>query len=315
MTCCPNCGSNKIIKLYSRRIDLSNKYDNFLFHEVFDEPEQNFYSKLFLCKRCTFVFYGYRYSASELSKLYSEDYSQKRSKYISAFEKTSFKQDGITALARHRRKSMVLNEYLKLRCWHDGVTNILDIGGWSGENIPNISLYTNKYVQDKSNHQIKEPGVRSYNDSVDSIMFDMVMATHVIEHVTKPDEFLCNLAEKLDDSGLVYIEFPFDIVGLFRKPSMYEHINFYSGYSICKALNLAGLACTSASIKKYLYSYHPTIAYVVTAEKKIKNKKYAFQERSKWLFIVSDIIKYLIARLDRRSVVIEKESTAFLSNS
>ena len=48
----------------------------------------------------------------ELSKLYSEDYTE--GKYISAFEKTSFKQDGITALARHRRKSMVLNEYLKL---------------------------------------------------------------------------------------------------------------------------------------------------------------------------------------------------------
>ena len=50
------------------------------------------------------------------------------------------------------RKLIVHEYYFKFRKWKSKA-QVLDFGGWHGENIPNIEIETNKYILDKSKHK------------------------------------------------------------------------------------------------------------------------------------------------------------------
>ncbi len=98
-------------------------------------------------------------------------------------------------------------------------------------NIPDIADNTLKYVLDKRKNKTNEKIIK-LDLLTDKHKFDLIMATHVFEHIIDPLEQLKNLKSHLKNNGLMYLELPLDIVGLFRRPPMYEHINFFSRSSI-----------------------------------------------------------------------------------
>jgi len=55
--------------------------------------------------------------------------------------------------------------------------------------------------------------------------FDVILMTHVIEHLYNGDQVLPLLISKLKDNGLMYIEYPG--IRSTRLPSMYGTLNFY----------------------------------------------------------------------------------------
>lgn len=77
--------------------------------------------------------------------------------------------------------------------------------------------------------------------------FDVVVASHVLEHIADPREMSTRLASRLTDDGILFIEVPLEILG--RAPQLGDpvtHINFFSAESLSAMLRRAGLEILSA---------------------------------------------------------------------
>ncbi len=270
---CPNCKSTKTVTLYNSKINHSNPYTKFLLEKVVDN-ESLINCNMKLCINCLLCFFNYRFSKNELDKLYSSDYLKKRSAYIKGYNNSYDKnKESLESRSNLIRKLLVLKNIRQYRMWKKSA-KILDFGGWHGKNIPNIAKKTEKYVLDKSNHKTDPNIIKIYD--IKNKKFDLIMSTHVFEHLVDPLETLKTLKKSLSSDGLIYLELPADIFGLFRKPPIYEHINFYSRFSIKYLAYMAKLEILSLKIEKYPYAYHNTIAYLVVLQKskiikKIKN--------------------------------------------
>ena len=299
---CPLCKNKKILSIYKSNSQQSNPYNKFLFKEVFDKNKK-VDSDLKLCLNCTLCFFDYRFSKKELDRLYSSEYSKKRAKYIAGFsEEFNNEKKSLQYKSFLVRKNMVLNHYLKYRRWKNSA-EVLDFGGWHGQNIPDIANQTNKYILDKSKHKTSSE-IKVINDLKNNKKFDFIMSTHVFEHLLSPLRNLKVLCSSLKKGGLIYLELPTDIVGLLFKPPMYEHINYFSRNSILKLADLANLEVLSIEIFKYPYSYHKTIAHVVLLQKRLKNKKPKnFNAFIKILNILIDIIQYIKVKIFNKNTI------------
>tara|TARA_Y100000991_G_scaffold215452_1_gene205931 strand:+ start:3860 stop:4816 length:957 start_codon:yes stop_codon:yes gene_type:complete len=290
---CPLCNSSKNLIIYKSNLNKNTEYNKFLKKEIFEDYKK-VNSNLRYCFNCTLCFFDYRYSKRELDNLYSEGYAEKRSKYIKAFQEKANKR--ITSYkfrASSKRKLIVFENYLKFRKFQRKA-DVLDFGGWHGENIPEIAKQTNKYILDKSKHETSS-GVSLISEIKSGQKFDFIMSTHVFEHLLKPLNDLKLLASVLKKDGLIYLEIPADIVGLIKKPPMYEHINYFSRNSIIKLASMANLDILSIELRKYPYENHETIAYTVLLQHFSTNK--FFKKNNFLIKIINlfvDIIQYIM---------------------
>lgn len=294
---CPICKSKKIFKLYNSKIDKKNQYTKFLLERVV-KNKNNIKCSMELCSNCFLCFFNYRYSKEELDNLYSDEYTKKRSEYIEGYKSSI---DGNKAILESRsnliRKLLVLKNYSKYRNWRK-LGKVLDFGGWHGRNIPDIGDKTEKYVLDKSNHKTDSNIIKLFE--LKRTEYDLIMSTHVFEHLVDPLEVLKELGHALKNDGLIYLELPADIIGLIRRPPIYEHINFFSRYSIKNLAYMANLKLLSLKIEKYPYSYHNTIAYLVVLQKNKKQQKLKSNLIIKIFDIFMDLINYLRIKLNKK---------------
>lgn len=82
--------------------------------------------------------------------------------------------------------------------------------------------------------------------------FDLIIMSHIIEHLPNGDKLICNLFEYLKENGRIYIEWPSERAVLLPK-SKYPTLNFYDDdthvkiyplYEICNVLcNRGGVFC------------------------------------------------------------------------
>ena len=294
LTNCPICRSRKTKNLYKSKIDESNPYTKFLLEKVVYNRKL-FNCDMKLCLNCLLCFFDYRYTQKELDRLYSTGYNQKRSAYIEGYKKSfDKKKESLEFRSNLIRKLLVLKSYSKFREWKEKA-KILDFGGWHGRNIPDIAKKTEKYVLDKSNHKIA-PNIIKLEELINN-KFDLIMSTHVFEHLVDPLKILKDLRNSLKRNGLIYLEVPADIFQLIKKPSIYEHINFYSRHSIKNLAYMANLEILSLKIEKYPYSYHDTIAYIVVLQKSRKINKIKNNLIVKIFYILKDLQDYIYLKI------------------
>ena len=290
LTNCPICRSKKTKKLYKSKIEESNPYTKFLLEKVVDKRKL-INCDMKLCLNCLLCFFDYRYTQKELDRLYSTGYNKKRSAYIEGYKKSfDKKKESLEFRSNLIRKLLVLKSYSKFREWKEKA-KILDFGGWHGRNIPDIAKRTEKYVLDKSNHKI-DPNIIKLDELINN-KFDLIMSTHVFEHLVDPLKILRNLSKSLKRDGLIYLELPADIFGLIRKPPIYEHINFFSRNSIKNLAYMANLEILYLKIDKYPYAYHDTIAYIVVLQKSREIRKIKNNLVIKIFNILKDLQNYI----------------------
>ena len=70
--------------------------------------------------------------------------------------------------------------------------------------------------------------------------FDVIVLSHVIEHLHNGDEVVEKLLEKLRADGLIYIEFPTEKSTRF--PSMRETLNFFDDPTHCRIFSIKEIA-------------------------------------------------------------------------
>lgn len=178
--------------------------------ELFEEawlPTVDYYN----CPDCGFCWYSRRYTEAEVNVLYSGyregAYLKARKKYEPWY--TSRVNDAYTEGSASIDLRVVFMS--KLLSPHIRNTNLaVDIGGDEGQFFPNFN-YHRRYVVDVSNKRLR-PGVQRVNQiaELDGSDIDLLIAAHILEHVSDPLEFLQGLGSKLLPGALLYVEVPLD---------------------------------------------------------------------------------------------------------
>jgi hypothetical protein len=162
-------------------------------------------SKYFYCQDCSLGFFNYRYSPKEISLIYNlyrgENYLKNRNKWEPWYNK-DFN-------ATHDRQSYIISKKKYLETFLLGnlkskPQTLVDYGGDKGQYIPNLGQ-EKSYVLDVSNNDTL-PGIKRISSLNEVITPDLVILSHVLEHVSNPLAMLENL---LEQSKVVYVEVPF----------------------------------------------------------------------------------------------------------
>lgn len=137
-----------------------------------------------------------------------------------------------------------------------GPAAILDLGGGTGDLLAELVRRGHRgYTVDFVERTI--PGVERIGSTIDDVpadrRFDLVVCSHVLEHVAEPRAVLARLVERLAPGGLAYVELPLELLG--GTPAMREpvtHINFFTPGSAALMCARAGLDVASVAVTPLL---------------------------------------------------------------
>lgn len=183
------------------------------------------------CDACGFMCYSPRPTDADLAKKYiflnsfpqtkaSSDPAARSSKI------TDFRALRIFTIARDRFKHQKID--------------VLDYGGYNGRLLKYfVTEGHNSYLVDYTEEMI--PGVKRIGCTIADIpasyRFDMIICSHVLEHVVDPVNLLRSFRPFLKDDGIVYIEIPLEIwKGIPITSDPVTHINFFTTHSLRNAI-------------------------------------------------------------------------------
>lgn len=198
------------------------------------------------CVRCGVVFLDIRFTDEEMSVLYTdyrgEEYTNQRERYEPGYKE----RDAIIRLgAMHTFEvENFLSPYLPPR------PKILDWGGDTGINTPFKSRSEVFHIFDISNKPMIEGAVRVDASTIETINYDLIVLSHVLEHLPWPGKTLARIGSIMCDDTVLYIETPYeDLIRLgssaidlhTRKKYWHEHINFFTPKSLGSLLKCCGM--------------------------------------------------------------------------
>jgi SAM-dependent methyltransferase len=232
-----DCGPNDVYRFLRYRV---------LFEKWFPERTEIEFSCV-ACRRCGFVITIPRPERDDMDV-----------KYRFLFENQLPKAVHIPFDAPiEKQRSAVLFNYLSRSIDLDRVTDVLDYGGADGR------LMQAFLANGKSCHNIDYtenciPGVVRLGDTLDDLgadhRFDLIICSHVMEHVVEPIAVIKQLATHLRPSGWIFVEVPMEIWR--HAPLQHEpvtHINFYTPNSIYNMLTLSGLHVRQSRLTTFLH--------------------------------------------------------------
>lgn len=142
---------------------------------------------------------------------------------------------------------------------------VLDYGGGDGKLMqPFLEQGHECCLLDYSEQQI--PGVTRIGAELEDLpaglVFDVIIASHVLEHVPQPREDLRKLRAHLAADGFIYCEVPSEILGgLWIDNDPVTHINFFTLQSFRRLLREAALGVIRSGqrVSNYGMSYRDTL--------------------------------------------------------
>jgi SAM-dependent methyltransferase len=193
---------------------------------LFDDCPMSKEFDVVACQECFFVFYDTPDSAEQYAVFYNKHYFS--SSYTSGPQISSV--DAILS---------VMNDPLAiLRPWLKPESKICEIGCGRGTLLAKMKKagFPHVYGVEPSHDCVefvkKNLGIEAKVGTADNIpfddKFDIIVSTHVLEHVVNLGEVAESIFSKLSDDGLVYIEVP-DLEGYdsLEEASPLDYITFY----------------------------------------------------------------------------------------
>lgn len=169
--------------------------------------------RLLQCRRCGFRFFDVRLDDAEIARLYDgyrdERYLRERRRHEWWYTRRANEQLGGDE-GRVRARRAELSRFLGAHCSLDRVASVLDYGGDRGQLIP-PELGVERFVFDVSGVPPAD-GVRSIRTERELAgrTFDLVLLSHVLEHVSEPAAFLERLRPLGRAGSLLYVEVPLE---------------------------------------------------------------------------------------------------------
>ncbi len=200
-----------------------------------------------LCNKCGFMCYTPRPTAIDLDTKYN---------FLNGIEKIgAMNSPNIRGFQIIEKRAFRL--YSIIEKYKKGKTfNVLDYGGGDGSLLKHfVAKDIACYLVDFNQQPI--PGVKrlgsTINDLSLDLLFDVIICSHVLEHVVDPVELLKQLRPFLRDNGIIYIEVPIEVWK--DIPLQYDpvtHINFFTKESLQTAVHESHYKS-----EKIKYDYQP----------------------------------------------------------
>lgn len=189
---CPNCGS------YSIRQCLRNGTEPHVVHEISPgvNVEVAIITIYYKCKNCGLIFQNPRLSDAELNKFYGKDYYHRTINATGDEMKDS-------ELDRAKTDSEIIKQYV------GKITKHLDIGCGSGYLLDAVGAEVKVGVEtDVGYIKVNAMNVYGSIERVPVDTFDIVTAVHVLEHVSKPLDYIKKMTKFVKKGGYLIIEVP-----------------------------------------------------------------------------------------------------------
>jgi len=214
-----------------------------------------------LCRRCGFMTYTPRPSAADIDAKYR--FLQTTEKDIGGQKKGRQSRDRDQARARRVARTVARHTGI-------GRLEILDVGGGNGKILlPFIERGQSCWLVDYNVQPIE--GVRKIADRLEDVpadrRFDLVISSHVLEHLAEPAEAVRSMAALLSDRGILYGEVPVGVwggIGIEMDPV--THINFFTKPSFQWLLTAHGLEVVD--IEERVGTYNKRIDVVAAVARK-----------------------------------------------
>lgn len=179
---------------------------------VLREPARQ--TRLLECKACEFRFFEERFTDEEAGRLYSgyrgPEYFRERHASEPWYSQKLNDSIGKDPTEQEYRKKR-LSEFASGAVQAGSVGSVLDYGGDRGQFIPE-GLGRERFVYEISNLD-PVPGVSRIADTkqLEGRRFDFVMLSHVLEHVSNPEEIISQMRGLVrENGGLLYLELPYE---------------------------------------------------------------------------------------------------------
>jgi SAM-dependent methyltransferase len=127
----------------------------------------------------------------------------------------------------------------------DGFGKVLDFGAGTGE-LTSFFTGSRRYVFDKEMRSISDSEVipiTSIEELASNGPYDLVVLSHVLEHVPYPTQLLESLRKITHTEGVIYVEVPLEYCGTVIKRRAIPiggHVNYFSRSSLLRCLRSAG---------------------------------------------------------------------------
>lgn len=252
---CPACGSQRSVRIYrvqTAPISRQTPKQKFLLSRI-DGRLDRIAARL--CLDCMLVYMSPRLTEAECGRIYN-DYLAGRA----AFEGNHAGLDydnvpeaalKIAAQSEQLRRDMIAS-ILRQAGRDTSIASILDFGGGRGGNIPALGDACARFVIDYV--PLTLPGVTRLADIGDRAPYDLIMCTHVLEHLPSPARTVERFAAALAPKGLLYVEVPYDVWSTVRsRGGLDEHINYFTVASLANLMAGAGFSEVSVSRRVYPY--------------------------------------------------------------
>lgn len=199
------------------------------------------------CDSCGLIFLDIRFDEAEIAKLYDgyrdDGYVAQRVKYEPNYRQTNDTLVGGSAWIPQVER--IIRKHVPR------VDSVLDWGGDTGLNTPFRREASVHHVYDISQAAVVPGAARVDLEVAKSGDYDLIVSSHVLEHVPFPLEMLEELTDAMGERTRAWVEVPFEEVvrtatdpdrAYMQKRYWHEHVNFFTQDALRRVLERAGLA-------------------------------------------------------------------------
>lgn len=206
-----------------------------IFFDVWFPGQENVELRSVMCRRCGLMTYAPRPETADIDAQYA---------YLDAHQTPiptlPFYENDAGTLARISRVHAFIEPHLPPR-----TLRVLDYGGSDGKLLmPFHAADHDCEVIDY--HAEPLPGIRRRGSTIDELpadlRYDLILCSHVLEHIADPSALLRQLTKRLTDGGILYIEVPDEIWrGIPITHDPVTHVNFFNEHNISLLCQRHGL--------------------------------------------------------------------------
>ena len=300
---CEVCGSDKKEIIYQQKFLIPSKNK---FHTGYD---------VVVCEECGFAFADNTPSLKQIKEYYRE--MSKKTFYLTQDINSKKEKNSSYKKEMHQRFKQSLKN---IKLFSKKKSKILDVGCYTGELMLLLRKagYKNIIGADPSPTAIKIAKKRDNLEIIESDMhdgnvpgrYDVVLLTHVLEHIPNIRDFLEAVGRKINSGGMLYVESPDANNFFISKSARYlpehrepyqqfsmEHVNFFTKTSLYNLMTSLGYQLrfleSQVSVISILASWwqKPTLARDSQTSLKLKNY---LSDSDKLLNDVKNTLKVLI---------------------
>ena len=213
----------------------------------------------YICKKCGLVFIPRKNETFQ--DYYQKDGYYKESPNIGA-RKQLISKTHLISIAENK-----IGEINKLYPYpFSKETSIIDIGCGYGENVYVLShRFGCNAIGLEASQEASELGKRLFSIPIETMLlenlsttrlFDFIICSHILEHVTDPELFLKNMSTLMQKNGVIYLETPNIIKpsgGFTIEAFLYnEHIQTFSVTTLTRLIEKVGLNMITYSDNDFL---------------------------------------------------------------